>query len=251
MIAQPNGFSSIDMVQYINDVREMCDKHNYLGISSTLEISEESARLIKNIEAFYFIDVNRDGIGDHVDYNNRYNPEDTTKSIIKSRLLIRAEVLDNIVFNEVKQGLIRYINNNPYLITVNDLRKVELQELIDQSAHEINKLDSLQDFEYYKDLAGGKLNREGQIVFLNENMTQLYYLDKTALLLKQLDYKRSLALATDPITIIKDFTPLQAEENPLIEYLIKFSVIMAFLGYIFMMLIAYRKRIVEYLSEKA
>ena len=251
MIAQPNGFTSIDMVQYINDVHMMCVRNNVDGITNAFQISEESAKLIKNIEAFYFIDVNGDGIGDNIDYNYKYDPEDTTKTVIKSRLLIRAEVLDNNIFIDVKEGLKRYIDNNPYLLTVNDLKKRELQALIEQSDYEISKLDSLQDFEYYKSPQDGELNRDGQIVFLNENLTQLYYRDKTSLLSRRLSYQRALELATDPITIIKDFTVLQAEENPLINYLIRYGIYSGILGYFLMLFLAYRKKIVDYLSTKA
>ena len=34
MIAQPNGFTSIDMEQYINDIHDMCTHKNVKGISN-------------------------------------------------------------------------------------------------------------------------------------------------------------------------------------------------------------------------
>ena len=39
MIAQPNGFSSIDMVQYFNDIQEMCERRNMEAISKAFKIS--------------------------------------------------------------------------------------------------------------------------------------------------------------------------------------------------------------------
>ncbi len=250
MIVQPNGFNSIEMGQYINDIHKMCEQNNIAGIVEALQISEHSAELIQGIEAFFFIDVNRDGLGDHVDYEGKYNPADTTETIIKSRLLIRAQVLNNTSFTEVKEGLIRYIDNNPYLIKVNDLRKRELEARIQQSEKEISKLDSLQDFEYYKSLEDSKLNRQGQIVFMNEKITQLYYRDKESLLSKRLGYQKALELATEPITIIKDFTSLQVEENPMTDYLIKFGFITCILGYILLLYLAHRIIIINYLSSK-
>jgi len=251
MIAQPNGFTSIDMAQYINDIHEMCLKKNAEGIVEAFQISETSAKLLKDIEAFYFIDVNKDGIGDYVDYKRKFNPIDTSTNIVKSRILIRAEILSNDKFDEVKQGLTKYIDRNPYLLAVNDLRKRELKALIEQSESELKKLDSLQNYEYYKGLDDGQINRESQIVFLNEKLTQLYYRDKESLLNKRLRYQQSLELATEPITIIKDFTSLQFEENPKMGYLIKYGVLTSIIGYILLLYIAYRRIINEYLSSKA
>jgi hypothetical protein len=251
MIAQPNGFTSYDMAQYINDIHDMCEKDNFEGISEAFKIPIESAELIRDIEAFFFVDVNGDGIGDHIDYENKYDPEDTTKSIIMNRILIRAEVMENSVFQEVKEGLVHYVDNNEYLITVNKIRKKELEALIAQHEQEINKLDSLQDFEYYKDLEEGRLDREGQIVFMNEKLTQLYYRDKSSLLDKSLEYQKALELATDPLTIIKNFAALQVEENPLSRYIGFGGFFMGLLGYFYLLYYAYRRSILDYLSEKA
>lgn len=250
MIAQPNGFTSIDMANYINDIQDMCERRNMEAISNAFEISEEDAEQIRNIAAFFFIDVNHDGIGDHVDYKYKYKPEDTTQSIMLDRILIRAEVLDNTIFQEIRSGIIKYINNNPYLIKVNDIRKRELGDLIAQADREISKLDSLQNFEYYKGPEEGEGTRSGQIVVLNEKVTQLYYQDKVTLLTQKLSYQKALELATDPITIIKDFTVLQSEENPLSEYLIKYGLLFGFLGYFVLLFFHYRRKVIAFLSSK-
>lgn len=250
MIAQPNGFTSIDMVQYINDIHEMCEKRNYLGIANAFEISEDDANKILNIEAYNFIDVNNDGIGDHVDYKYQFNALDTTKSIILSRILIRAEVLDNMAFTEVKEGLIRYIEKNPYLLTVNAHRKEELKALIWQTEKEINTLDSLQGYEYYRSLEGRNSRSDGQIVVMNEKVTQLYYRDKVSLLNSKLEYEKALKLASDPITVIKNFSALQIEDNPASSYIIKYGVYSGILGYIFLIVMLFWRRIQSFLVTK-
>jgi hypothetical protein len=251
MIAQPNGFTSIDMKHYIDDIHDMCVNDNVEGLAKSFGISRESAKLISNIEAFYFIDVNLDGIGDEVDYKGNFDPADSTMEIIQGRILIRAEVYQNEVFNEVREGLKKYINDNQYLIDVNILRKMELESQINLTQNEIDKLDSLQNYEYYKSLDESRTNKEGQIVFLNENPTQLYYKDKELLLARNLKYQKALELATDPITIIKDFSALQTEVNPVLLYLLKYGFYFAFLGYLYLMFYAYRKRLIPYLSAKA
>jgi len=249
MIAQPNGFTSIEMSQYINDIHEMCKASNVMAISNAFDIIVEEAEDIHNIESFNFIDVNGDGIGDHVDYKHKYNPFDTTTKIILNRIIIRAEVLDNESFDEVKTGLLNYINKNSYLLAVNDLRKKELRILINQTDAEINKLDSLQDIEYYRNTEEGIGNKEGQIVFMNEKETQLYYVDKVSLLNQKIRYERNLELATDPITIIKDFASLQIEDNTIMTYLLRYITIFCLIGFFVLLFIRFKNKILNYISS--
>ena len=250
LIAQPNGFSSIDMATYINDIHRMCENSNYTGIADAFDIPEEDAKQIKDIIAVHFIDINGDNIADHVDYKQKYDPSDTTTSIILNRILIQAKVLDSDKFSEIKEGLLKYIEKNPYLVTVNNLRRKELETLIAQTNAEIDKLDSLQNVEYYRNTEDEALSREGQIIFMNERVTQLYYRDKVSLLNARLNHEKDLELATSPITIIKDFALLEVEDNPLSGYIIKFGFLFGVVGYIGLLFIKFRKRIVGYLSTK-
>ena len=83
---------------------------------------------------------------------------------------------------------------------------------------------------------GGELRREGQIVFMNELQTQLYYRDKVTLLTRKLSHQKALALATEPITVIKDFTELQSEEDPIMGYVIKYSFRSGIFGYLLLLI---------------
>lgn len=248
MIVQPNGFTSVDMAQYINDIHEMCQNRNIDAISNAFNISHEKAVDIINIEAFNYIDVNNDGIGDYVDFKQKFDPYDSTTVIVMNRLLIKADVLDNQSFDKVREGLIQYINKNSYLLTVNDLRKRELRIVIDQTDTEISKLDSLQNIEYYLSTNESNKNKEGQIVILNEKQTQLYYVDKVSLLNHKIRYQRDLELATDPITIIKDFAELQFEENPVSNYLIVHMVVWCILGYLLLLFLNFKEKVLTFIA---
>jgi len=251
MIAQPNGFTSIDMAQYVNDVHAICMSKDTELLAEALEISPESAAVIKDIQAFFYIDVNLDGVGDYVDYEFSYSPTDSTVQIISSRILIRAEVYDNIGFNDVREGLTSYINRHPYLTTVNKLKKQELESKITMAKGEIQRLDSLQMLEYFEDREGGRIDAEGQIVFLAEKPRKLYHHEKITLLAQQINFEQTLELSTDPITILKNFTPLKIEENPLILYLVQYAFLMVLVMYVFLMYFIHRKKINSYLITKA
>jgi len=249
MIVQPNGFSSIDMASYINDIHEFCSENNKAGLGKAFEIIPENAEKIKDIQAFFFIDVNGDRIGDFVDYKNTYIPRDTNQRIIPDRLLIQADVFDDQIFSDIRSGLINYLNRNPYLSDVNRIRKQELQSLIKQIDFEIAKLDSLQNFEYFTESGNNRNSpRSGQFIILNEKVTQLYYHDKQSLLLKQNNYRRTMELATQPVTIIKDFPDLVVVENSVSKYIVIAAFVTLLVGYLLLLVLAYRKRIGELLE---
>jgi hypothetical protein len=249
LIAQPNGINATDMVQYINDLNKFCKKNNNAALSYSLDLSDTTAKKIKNIEAFRYIDVNRDKIGDFVDFNNSFSAEDTNQQIDEKRIYLRVEVYDNTAFNSVRDGIFSYISKNPYLLKLNDIRKNELSELVFSIEKEINKLDSLQNVDYFKNntkLTTG--SGEGSLMFLSEKDKQMYYKDKMVLIKQKQNYLKELELATTPITVIKDFTQLTVEENPRGNYILWFGLGLGLLCYIILMIVKYYQKILFFIT---
>jgi hypothetical protein len=158
------------------------------------------------------------------------------------------ELFDNNTFNAVKKGLFNYIRKNPYIQKLNQIRKKDLKELIGQTTHEISKLDSLQDEEYFRD-KGQPALKESQLSILTPKETQLYYKDKLSLVSKKLVYDKELELSTEPITVIKDFTSLTEAVNTLSKYLKKYGLAFLILGLIVLVFIEYRKPIMKIFQE--
>jgi hypothetical protein len=231
LVVQPNGITSTDMINYINDLHDLCLKKNTPGLAYGLEMKDTTAAKIKNIQAFFVIDLNHDGVGDYVDFKNNIDLKDTTQHRLEDRIYVTVEVFDNRVFENVKNGLFRYMRKNPYIIKLNEIRKNELKESIAQIDFEISKLDSLQDVEYFED-RGRIPVKESQMMFLSEKEQHMYYKDKLALLLKKQEYGKELDLATDAFTVIKDFTNLAVAENPRGKYIIRYSLLFLIIGYI-------------------
>jgi len=245
-VAQPNGITSADMINYINDLHDLCQKNNTPGLAYSLEMKDSTAAKIKNIQAFFVIDVNKDEVGDYVDFKETFNLKDTTQQRLEDRIHVTVEVYDNKVFENVKNGLFRYMRNNPYLIKLNEIRRNELKELITQTNYEIAKLDSVQDTEYF-----GKSNnlpvKQSDMMFLSEKEQHMYYRDKLALLNRKQEYYKELELSSDAFTVIKDFTSLAMAENPKGKYLVRYSFLTLFLGYFALIILHYRKQIVKFL----
>ena len=248
LVAQPNGITSTDMVSYINDLHNLCEKNNASALAYALQMKDSTAKKIKDIQAFYIIDLNHDGIGDMVDFKNTYNPKDTSQRILENRIYVRVEVYDNKAFANVRNGLFRYLRSNTFVIKQNEIRKEQLKELISQCENEMSKLDSLQKTEYF-----GKYNnipvKGSQMMFLSEQQKPLYYEDMLKLVGRKQYYQKELELATDAFTIIKDFTNLTVAENPKGKYIIKFGAIFGVLGYIILLLLKYRKSITKFIAS--
>jgi hypothetical protein len=245
MVAQANGITSADMINYINDLHELCKKNNAEALAFDLQMQDSTARKVKDIQAYFIVDADKDGIGDFVDFKNSFNPKDTSQIRLEDRFHVSVEVYDNKAFSNVRNGLFRYMRKNPYIIKLNEIRKQELTELISKTEYEIAKLDSLQNTDYFKS-ADKFRSQQSQMMFLAEKEPTMYYKDKLSLVSRKQAYTKELELATEAFTVIKDFTNLAVAENPKSSYLVKYALILGLLGYIFLLLIYFRKPIFKF-----
>jgi len=250
LIAEANGELAVEMVEYINDLGFLCNKRNKEALAYSLNMPDSIATIVKNIEAFHYIDVNKDKKGDYVDFKREYKPAaDTSIKIDHSRIYLRVAVYDNHAFNAVKKGIFNYINNNQFFNRLNLIRKSELQELISQTEKEIQKLDSLQNVDYFSQKNELNASNEGKLMFLSERGKQMFYVNKLSLLKQKQEYKKELQLSIEPLTIIKDFTHLTVAENPRSGYITKYALRFLLLGYIFILVLSYRKKIFSIIEK--
>ena len=242
MIAQINATNAGEMMSHINDLHNLCREGNYNVLSQYLKLDSNIAVKIKDINAYWIIDQNRDGIGDYVDYRNDFDLNDTSQARISNRFNLQVEVYDNTGFQNVTEGLYNYVAANPYLTNLNENRIRSIQELIDQIDEELLKLDSLQQYEYFKN----KLERDktdGQMMIWNEKELKLLHPDLIQLFRQKQQYERELEIFPDVITVIKDFTPLAQVENPKSTYVIRWAIIFGIIGIVTKFIFDRRKNI--------
>jgi len=242
MIAQINTTNVSEMMNYINDLHELCNENNYQVLSEYLQLSKAVAEKIKDINAYWIIDENKDGVGDYVDFKNKYSLRDTTQRRIQSRFNLNVEVFDISGFTDVKKGLYNYVSANPYLNSLNENRKKRIRELIVQTEEEMLKLDSLQKYEYFKKETLPPEER-GQMLIWNEKEVRLLHPDIINLFRQKQSLERDLELYPEVITVIKDFTPLSQVENPVMKYILKWGLIFGILGVILKFFFDQRKNI--------
>ncbi|KPK84751.1 MAG: hypothetical protein AMS27_09100 [Bacteroides sp. SM23_62_1] len=249
MIAQINTTNVSEMMAYINDLHELCKENNNEVLSEYLQLTVEVAEKIKDINAFWIIDQNKDGVGDYVDYRNKYDLRDTTQRRIQNRFDLQVEVYDITGFNDVKKGLYNYVTINPYLNSLNENRKKRIRELIAETNNEILKLDSLQKYEYFKKELSAP-EEKGQMLIWNEKETRLLHPDLIGLFRQKQSLERDLELFSEVITVVKDFTPLSQVENPVMKYIKKWGLYFGVLGVILKFLFDKRRNIRNFVNKK-
>lgn len=215
--AYSNAMSSIDMINYINNIHELFVENNKENLTSKLNIDTTGLDKIKDVKAFKAIDLNKDGITDIIDYNDKYQTSDST--ISRSRFIIKVEVYDQSVFPLIQNRILQYIEQNKYISELNSIRKKQLEELIVKLNSEINILDSLKKTEYFNKNDDKLKTQAGQLLVMNEQPTQLYHSQIIGLYKEKQNLEQQLELRTDPITIIQDFSALSITENNLFFYL--------------------------------
>ena len=245
--AYSNAMASLDMINYLNNIHELFKNQNTEGLESKLGIDLSELEKIKDVKAYKVIDLNKDGITDLVDYDEKYKSSDTT--ISRNRFVIKVEVFDQTVFPTIQESIMSYIEQNKYLNELNTVRKKQLQELITKLDIEINTLDSLKKTEYFKKDDEKLKTQAGQLLVMNEKTTQLYHPQIISLYKEKQTLEHRLELRTDPVTIIQDFSALSKVENNLFSYMKRYGIYGIVLGILFSIIIENLKGIKKIISD--
>jgi hypothetical protein len=200
-----NTIQNSEMIAYINKLDLLRKEKNFAGLAGMLSISPENAGTIREINACWVIDRNRDSIPDFVDYRNRHNVYDTLDIRMKDRFVIKVIVNDFKSLPHIRDGIFTYVRSNPLFRQKNDFRLKETDELLKRINYDIEQLDSLQKVKYYEETRNRIPEKNSQIVFLQEQKTQLVYPDIYYLYTRKqlLDQERDLY--PDILTVLSDF----------------------------------------------
>ena len=243
-----NSISNADMIAYFNQLEDLVSKKNSQVVASSLSISENEASDLAGLSAYWVIDINHDDIPDYVDYKGKHNPADTVNVRMSDRFVVEVASLDPLNLSNIREGLIRYAQNQPLAGNANTQRTKRLNELIVRTNIDIQELDSLQKVKYFEETRS-RMSEAGQIVLLQEQQTQLFYHDIQNLISQRQTYEREIALYPDVVTVISDFLPSASRVNTAFYYS-KITVPLAlFLTIILLLLLKNRKKIVEILDK--
>jgi hypothetical protein len=235
-----NAVPNAEMIAKLNTLSLLVKEKNIIGLTDALSLTENKAVSIKDIETFWVIDRNIDGVPDYVDVRNKYDVYDTIDARMQDRFVLRAKVFDPQNLTAIRDGLLSYVVSDPVLNSRNEFRLKQADEMIVRLNYDIEQLDSLQKVKYFEETRNRQPERGGQMIFLQEQRTQLIYEDIYNLYARKQALDQQKELFPDILTIINDFYQPAKRQNGGLYYGI-FIIPVTFIV-VLIFLIIYRNR---------
>ncbi len=243
MILRSNSVNNADMIAHINKLHFYGEENNKQALAQSLNLDSAEVENIVDIEAFWIIDRNRDGIPDLVDNKNKYD-QDTTVTHMSSRFDVRVKTLQPQSLDKVRDGILYHINTNLFFEKINRIRLVQLRERIAKTETELSELDSLQNYKYFEERQKGKFS-EGQMVFLSEQETKLFHGSVFELYQSKQNLDRELDIYSEIVTVLDDFTPPAQPENSYLDIAKTWVILFFVLGLVFVVILSFRKELIS------
>ncbi|MEI6048926.1 MAG: hypothetical protein WCS03_08520 [Bacteroidota bacterium] len=213
-----NAVPNSDMITYVNRLHSFCIENDSLALSAALSMPLENVRFVKDIQAFWAIDLGNDGIPDKIDYKNSYNVNDTVNIRMADRFVVRARVSVPQEFALLRERILEYAGQNSLFQLKNQVRLAQNKEIQVRLIYDINQLDSLQKVKYFEETRSRIPASGGQMIFLQQQNTQLIYSDIYALYSRKQAIDTELELYKDVLTLLNDFTTPARPVNGLLSY---------------------------------
>ncbi|MEE4114820.1 MAG: hypothetical protein V2I37_01550 [Marinilabiliaceae bacterium] len=244
-----NVVPNSELIPYINKLHKYCLDKNTVLLEAALSESGLDITDLKDIEAFWLVDIGNDEIPDFVDYKDKYRPFDTLNVRMADRLNVRARVYDPGAFEALGRAIVSYINSNPLFQNRNDLRLAHYNEKLDRMVYDIYRLDSLQDVKYFEETRRNIPAGGGQIVFMQEQTTQLLYNDIIWLMDEVQEIDKLAEIFGDIVTPLVDFTPVTSPKNSYSYYALRIVPAVLLLTILFLLLVVYRKDLLRFIKS--
>lgn len=240
-----NTMSNADMISYINRLKTYCEEGNLTALANSISISKQQVKNILNISAFWIIDKGRDKIPDYIDYNNNHNIYDTVNVRMQDRLDIRVKIILPQELTAVRNGIISFINSDSLFQQRNRVRLRQNKEILTRLDIDILQLDSLQKVKYFEETRNRMPLNGGQMVFLQEQKTQLVYLDIYSLYTRKQALESERDLYKEIVTVLSDFSIPSKRDNGALYYGKSFIPLFFCITVLILILVANRKKLEE------
>jgi hypothetical protein len=245
MVVRNNTVTVADMIPYINRLHTYSLGKNKNALSEALSLSPAVISNIKDISAFWIIDKGRDGIPDNVDYKNNHNVYDTINVRMKDRFDIRVKTNEPQELILIRDGIISFLNKDSLFQQKNRLRLKQNDDLILRLKYDILQLDSLQKVKYFEETRNKQPKNGGQMIFLQEQKTQLVYTDIYTLTARKQGLETERVIYPGMVTVLSEFTIPANRVNGVIYYGERIIPFFFFATILVMIFLANRKRLKE------
>lgn len=218
LVLKNNTISNADMISYINRLHTYCKEKNYTELSRIFSVAPQNGADITDISAYWIIDKGKDGIPDFVDYKNKHNIYDTLDLRMFDRLDIRAKIKSSQDFPVIRKGILSFINSDSLYQQRNRVRIKQNGEMLSRLDYDIIQLDSLQKVKYFEETRNRMPKNGGQMIFLQEQKTQLLYSDIYALYSRKQALEADRDLYEDIVTVLSEFSVPVKQTNGVLFY---------------------------------
>jgi hypothetical protein len=245
LVLRDNIQSNADMISYLNRLQIYSREGNTTALEEALSISPTQAKGIIEISAQWVVDLGKDGSADFVDFNNDFDIYDTLNTRLQDRVNVRAKIVSPQDLSVLRNGIIKYLNSDSIFQQKNRVRLVQNRDMLSRLEYDILQLDSLQKIKYFEETKYRLPQNGGQMIFLQEQKTQLIYSDIYALYAKKqiLESERDLYKGT--VTILSEFSRPAKRSNGTFYYGAKIIPLLFALTLIILIILANRKKLQE------
>jgi len=206
LVLRANSVSSTsDMISYINRLHTYCKEKNFASLANAISVDTTEVRNIVDISAYWVIDRGNDGIPDLVDYRGNHDIYDTIDIRMQDRLDIRVNTKVPQELTNIRKGIISFINADSLFQQRNRVRLRQNKELLARLDYDILQLDSLQKV-IIEETSRRQPQTGGQMIFLQEQRTQLLYTDILTLHGQKQSLELERDLYEDIVTILSEFS---------------------------------------------
>lgn len=240
-----NTVPTTEMISYINRLHTFCKEGNFQELASALSVDPEKVQQIKDIKAFWIIDLGNDNIPDHIDLRESHDVLDTINVRMQDRFIIRVKTLIPRELSSIRDGIIHYAEKNQFYLDQNELRLRQADDMLTRIDYEVDQLDSLQKVKYFEESRRLMPKEGGQMIFLQDYQTQLLHNDIAELIRQKQQLETVKTIYADLITVLNDFTPPFKPENGTLYYGKVIIPVIFLLALIIILLVRNRNRLTE------
>jgi hypothetical protein len=244
LVLKSNAITTSDMISYLNRLHTFCIERNIHALTDAISLQPVQINNIIDIGAYWIIDKGKDGTPDYVDYDGNHDVYDTVNLRMQDRLDVRVKIISPQELTNIRNGIISFINSDSLFQQQNRIRLRQNNEMLTRMGYDIIQLDSLQKVKYFEETRN-KSKSSGQMVFLQEQNTQLLYKDIYELYSRKQSLEKERDLYKELVTVLSDFSLPAKRDNGALYYGKTIIPIFFFITLLILILLANRKKLEE------
>jgi hypothetical protein len=212
LVLRTNTGTPDEMISHLNRLHTYSVEHNHELLAVLLSVDIKLIENIDDVSAYWIIDNGNDGIPDFVDFTNKQNVYDTVNIRMRDRLNVRVRTKSPQELTNLKNGIIKFINDDPLFQKRNVVRLRQNQEMLTRLNYDIEQLDSLQK-RIFEETEARHPKTGSQFIFLQEQKTQLLYPDILSLYTNKQKLESERDLYKEIVTVLSEFTIPSQRDN--------------------------------------